>query len=49
MTIFNVITFAIAVLGAILGVINMWHAIDKSTGKLRVILKHAIPVGGMDE
>lgn len=48
MTIFNVITFAIAVLGAILGVINTWHAIDKSRVKLRVIPKHAIPVGGMD-
>lgn len=49
MTIFSAITFAIAVLGAILGVINTWHAIDKSRVKLRVVPKHAIPVGGMDD
>lgn len=49
MTIFSAITFAIAVLGAILGLINTWHAIDKTRVKLRVTPKHAIPVGGMDE
>lgn len=49
MTLFNTITFAIAVLGAILGLINTWHAIDKSRVKLRVTPKHAIPVGNMDQ
>ena len=40
------ITFAIAVLGAVLGVINTWHAIDRTRIKLKVVPAHAIPVGG---
>jgi hypothetical protein len=42
------ITLAIAVLGAVLGVINTWHSLDKSRVKLRVVPAHAIPVGGMN-
>jgi len=42
------ITFAIAVLGAALGIINTWHNLDKNRIKLVVRPKHAIPVGGMD-
>jgi hypothetical protein len=49
LTLFSSITFAIAVLGAILGLINTWHAIDRTRVKLRVLPKHAIPVGGMNE
>lgn len=39
------VTLAIAVLGAVLGVINTWHGLDKSRVKLRVRPAHAIPVG----
>lgn len=42
------ITLAIAVLGAALGLINTWHAIDKKRVKIRVRPKHAIPVGAAD-
>ena len=42
------ITLAIAVLGAVLGVINTWQALDKDRVKLRVRPKHAIPVGAAD-
>lgn len=49
MTLFDAFTFAIAVLGAILGLINTWHAIDRTRVKLKVTPKHAIPVGGMDK
>jgi hypothetical protein len=38
------VTLAIAVLGAALGVINTWHALDRTRVKLRVRPKHAIPV-----
>lgn len=42
------VTLAIAVLGAVLGVINTWHAIDKKRVKFRVRPAHAIPVGAAD-
>lgn len=42
------ITFAIALLGAVLGLINTWHSLDKSRVKLKVVPAHAIPVGGAD-
>ena len=42
------VTLSIAVLGAVLGVINTLHNINKTRVKLKVIPKHAIPVGGMD-
>lgn len=42
------VTLAIAVLGAVLGVINTWHALDRTRVKLRVRPKHAIPVGSFD-
>ncbi len=48
MTIVQAMTLAIALLGAVLGVINTWHAIDKSRVKLRVRPKQAIPVGAAD-
>ncbi len=45
---FQAVTLAIAVLGAVLGVINTWHAIDKKRVKVRVRPKHAIPIGAAD-
>jgi hypothetical protein len=44
-TVVNGITLAIALLGAVLGVINTWKSIDRDRLKLKVIPKHAIPVG----
>ncbi len=48
MNIIQGITLAIAVLGAALGIINTWQALDKSRVKLRVRPKHAIPIGVAD-
>ena len=42
------ITLAIAVLGAVLGIVNTWHNLDKTRVKLVVRPKHAIPVGATD-
>lgn len=42
------VTLIIAVLGAVLGIINMRHEFDKSRIKLLVRPKHAIPVGNFD-
>ena len=47
-SIMQAITLAIAVLGAVLGVINTWLGLDKSRVKLKVAPAHAIPVGGAD-
>jgi hypothetical protein len=47
-SIMQAITLAIAVLGAVLGVINTWIDLDKSRVKLKVTPAHAIPVGGAD-
>jgi hypothetical protein len=48
MNIVEGITLAIAVLGAVLGVMNTWQALDNSRVKLRVRPKHAIPFGDAD-
>ena len=48
MTLVEAITLAIAVLGAVLGVVSTWRAIDASRVKLKVVPGHAIPVGGAD-
>jgi len=42
------VTLSVAVLGAVLGIINTWQNLDRSRLKLRVVPKHAIPVGGAD-
>lgn len=42
------ITLSVAVLGAVLGIINTWQGLDKNRLKLRVVPKHAIPVGGVN-
>lgn len=44
----DAITFVVAALGAVLGVLNTWKAIDRDRPKLRVVPKHAIPLGGAD-
>ncbi|QLG88023.1 hypothetical protein HQ393_06975 [Chitinibacter bivalviorum] len=49
MTIIEAITFAIAILGAALGLINTWHNLDKARVKLIVQPKHAVAFGGADE
>lgn len=45
-TLVQAITLSIAVLGAVLGLVNTWHGLDKSRVKLKVRPAHAIPVGG---
>ena len=43
----DVITIAIAVVGAVLGIINTWQALDQRRVRLRVVPKMAYPfVGG---
>lgn len=42
------VTFGIALLGAVLGVINTWRNIDRDRVKLVVKPAHAIPVGAME-
>lgn len=49
MSVVNGITLALALLGAVLGIINTWHALDRTRVKLRVRPKHAIPLGAVDE
>jgi hypothetical protein len=38
-------TTSVAVVGAVLGIINTWHGLDKSRMKLKVVPAHAIPLG----
>lgn len=42
-------TLGIALLGAVLGIVNMWRSISRDRPKIKVIPKRAIPVGGFDE
>lgn len=44
----QIITLSIAVVGAVLGLINTWHGLDKSRVKLKVRPAHAIPVAFAD-
>ena len=44
-TVFQAVTLAIAAVGAVLGVINTWRAIDQSRVKLKVVPAHAVPYG----
>lgn len=45
MTIFDVVTLSLAILGASLGVINTWRAFDRDQVKLSVRPKQAFPIG----
>ena len=47
-TLGNAITLAVAVLGAVLGIINTWHGLSRSRVKLKVVPAHAIPIGDVD-
>jgi len=42
----DVITISIAALGAVLGIINTWHALDQRRVRLRVVPKIAFAPGG---
>lgn len=42
------LTLSIAVIGAVLGIINTWQAVDKSRLKLKVTPAHAIPIGDVN-
>ena len=44
----KVITFSIAVLGAILGVLNTWNSMNQRKVKLRVVPAHAIIHGELE-
>lgn len=44
----DVITITIAALGAVLGIINTWHALDQRRVRLRVVPKIAHPFVGGD-
>ncbi len=46
-TLINGITLSIAVLGAVLGVMNTWRNINRDKVKIQVIPKQAIPVGAV--
>jgi hypothetical protein len=49
MSVIDAITLAIAILGAVLGIISTWHSFDARRVKIKVIPAHAIPFGGVDE
>jgi hypothetical protein len=44
----DAVTLSIASVGAVLGIINTWRAVDRDRPKLKVIPAHGIPVGGAD-
>jgi len=44
----SAITLSIAVVGAVLGIINTWAGLDRTRLKMRVVPKQAIPVGSAD-
>ncbi|MEO5829532.1 MAG: hypothetical protein ABIQ36_03085 [Rhodanobacter sp.] len=43
---FQAATLAIAAVGAVLGIINTWRAVNQNRVKLKVLPAHAIPLGG---
>jgi hypothetical protein len=49
MTVVDGVTFGIALLGAVLGILNTWQSIEASRMKLKVVPGHLIPVGVLAE
>jgi hypothetical protein len=45
----DLLTFGLALIGAVLGITNTWRAISRDKPKVKVIPKRAYPVGGIDE
>jgi hypothetical protein len=45
----DLITFGIALIGAVLGIMNMWRSISHDKPKIKVIPVRAYAVGGMDQ
>jgi len=48
MEIMGIVTFGIALLGAVLGIINTWRNINRDRVRLRVTPKQAIPFGAAE-
>ena len=46
-TLINAITLSIAVLGAVLGIMNTWRNINRDKVKIQVVPKQAIPAGAV--
>ena len=44
----DILTLSLASIGAALGVLNTWKVFARDRGKLRVVPKHAIPIGAVD-
>ena len=45
MSLVETLTLAVALLGAVLGILNTWQSMDRTRVKLRIVPKRAIPVG----
>lgn len=45
----DAVTLGIALIGAVLGIMNMWRSISHDKPKIKVIPRRAHPVGGADE
>jgi hypothetical protein len=45
----DLITFGLALVGAVLGIINTWRAINHDKPRVKVLPKRAIPFGDIDE
>jgi len=44
----DIVTMILASIGAVLGVLNTWKVFARDRAKLRVVPKHAIPLGAVD-
>ncbi|HBP88242.1 MAG TPA: hypothetical protein PKK23_19395 [Nitrospirales bacterium] len=47
-TVFQAVTMSIALVGAVLGIINTWFSFDRERLKLKVVPVYAQPIGAMD-
>jgi len=48
-TLMQMITFALAILGAVLGIMNTWRNFDKDRVKLKVVPGRAVVLGGYED